>query len=210
MSTNVFESALINAPIDKVWSLIRPLDNKFQSSVKSCVLDNAPKTDAAEVGGIRTITYTDGTVQKIRLTELSDAPRYLLSYEIIESTPAISVMSAVHTIRCRRVTDPGTTTVVEFTSDYSQDATDLVLSDSRFKKIEWFKNLQTAATAKKRKNWMPLESNPRLMNKYVKLLGVDLTGLLEFQDVLGLDPDALSWVSVKKSSVCVVCSVVCV
>jgi len=48
---------------------------------------------------------------------------------------------------------------------------------------------------------MPLESNPKLMNKYCKLLGVNMTGLVEFQDVLGLDADAVSWVQAPQLAI---------
>jgi len=189
MSTRVYESALIAAPIDKVWERVRPVDFKFLDTVKSTVMEG--KADAAEVGGIRTITYQEGTVQKIKLTELSDA-RHMISYELVESTPAVSVLSAVHTIQLRRVTTHNQT-MIEYVSDFSKDATSFVLQDSKFKKIDFFKALSKACV-KRRKNWIPLESNPKLMNKYCKMLGVNMTGLVEFQDVISLESDALSWV----------------
>ena len=37
------------------------------------------------------------------------------------------------------------------------------------------------------KRWLPLESNPEVMNTFVAKLGVD-TSLWAFCDVLGLDP----------------------
>jgi len=45
----------------------------------------------------------------------------------------------------------------------------------------------------KKKHWMPLESNPSLMNKYVAKLGVDLS-LYEFCDVFGVEDDLLQMV----------------
>lgn len=39
-------------------------------------------------------------------------------------------------------------------------------------------------------NWLPLESNPEVMNEYVKGIGFNST-VLSFQDVLGLEPWAL-------------------
>jgi hypothetical protein len=87
--------------------------------------------------------------------------RHLLSYELIQSTPAVrivfcslpaflssshhccvptgghphpnqpqvAVLSAVHSIRLYRVTDPGNSTVIELSSDFSSDASNEVLAD---------------------------------------------------------------------------------
>lgn len=41
-------------------------------------------------------------------------------------------------------------------------------------------------------NWIPLESNPEVLNRYIKSLGIKTQ--LQFQDVWGLDPDTLSMV----------------
>jgi len=115
----------------------------------------------------------------------------MVTYEIIESDPPIPVMSVVHTIRCRRVSELNTT-YVEWTSDYSRDASADVLSDSRFKKLDFFKDLQKAINKKQKKNWLPLECNPELMNKYVRQLGVD--GPYAFVDIYGIDDDMLGMV----------------
>jgi len=144
MATRIFESAQINAPLDKVWAFIRPLNFKFLSTVQE-----AQEGLNDVVGSVRQITYKDRTVQKIKLLELSDA-RTMVTYEIIESDPPIPVMSVVHTIRCRRVSELNTT-YVEWTSDYSRDASADVLSDSRFKKLDFFKDLQKAINKKQKK-----------------------------------------------------------
>lgn len=41
--------------------------------------------------------------------------------------------------------------------------------------------------------WLPLESNPESMNRWASSLGLD-TNRFSFQDVWGLDDDALGWV----------------
>ncbi len=52
-----------------MYQLLRPLDFKFLPDVKSTEFDG--KCDPAEVGGVRTVTYKDGSVQKLKLSELS-------------------------------------------------------------------------------------------------------------------------------------------
>jgi len=136
MATRVFESAVISSNIDQVWRVIRGLDFSFLSSVASV------SASGDEVGSVHTFTYKDGTVQKVKLTEQSDAT-HTISYELIESIPHISVMSAVHTISLRRVSHDNTT-LIEWTSDFSRDASHDVTADSKFKKLEFFKDLREA------------------------------------------------------------------
>jgi ubiquitin carboxyl-terminal hydrolase L3 len=45
---------------------------------------------------------------------------------------------------------------------------------------------------KRKKQWMPLESNPDIMNKYLLELGAG--GPYQFVDVFGVDPELLSLV----------------
>lgn len=60
--------------------------------------------------------------------------------------PSVAVMSAVHTIRLRRVT-ASNQTFVEWESTFSNDATQQVIQDSKFKKLEWLAALDKAAQA---------------------------------------------------------------
>jgi len=136
----VFESAVINAPVDQVYAALRALDFSFLKTVSRSEVDG--KSQADEVGSTRTITYNDKTVQRVKLVELNDADRSI-TYELIESQPAISVLSAVHTWRLRRISHDNTT-LFEFTSDYSKDASDQVIADSKYKKLELFKDLRDA------------------------------------------------------------------
>jgi len=136
----VFESGVISSNIDQVWNVIRSLDLSFQASVASCAVEAGKNAD--EVGSVRVITYKDGTTQRVKLLELSDAT-HTITYELIESKPAITVMSAVHTITLRRVTHDNST-LVEFVSDFSRDASHDVTQDSKFKKLEFFKDVREA------------------------------------------------------------------
>jgi nucleoside-diphosphate kinase len=144
MTTRVHESAIIQSPIGDVWNVLRPLDLSFLSAVASCTVDGKQKAD--EVGSHREVTYQDKTRQKLKLVELSDASN-TLTYEVLESTPAVKYMSAVHTWRLRRITHDNTT-LIEFTSDFSKDADQAVIQDSKYKKLDFFKDLRSALSKK--------------------------------------------------------------
>jgi len=137
MATRVHESAVIEANIDAVWGVVKVLDFHFLPTVVKCDLEG--KASHATVGGVRRIQYKEQTVQRIRLLELSDAQNFV-SWEVFESTPPLTYSSAIHTVKLRRVTEDNHT-FVQFTSDYSKDAGNDVIADSRFKKLDYFKAL---------------------------------------------------------------------
>jgi len=110
---------------------------KFSSIVKDYSCESGCHN---EVGSLRKINYKDGSVQKIKVLEISDY-RHSVTYDVIESDPPAYTMSAIHTITLRRVTN-NNTTFVEWISDFSSDATQEVIQDSRFKKLEAFSDLQ--------------------------------------------------------------------
>jgi hypothetical protein len=137
MATRVWESAIIRAPIGKVWASVRPVDFRYLGTVVDVNLEG--KAAPSMVGGVRVVSYKDKTVQKIKLLELSDSI-YSVTWELIESTPPISFMSAVHTIHLRRITESDST-FIEWTTDFSRDASNEVLADARFKQLENFNAL---------------------------------------------------------------------
>jgi len=140
MATRVWESAIINAPLDSVWALVRPLTLSWNRFVTATEVED--KKSASEVGAVVRVTYRDGTVQRIRVIELSDAT-HTISWELIESTPEVGVLGAAHTVRVRRVTE-GNLTFIEMTSDFTKDASQAVIQDQRFKQKEAFTMLTSA------------------------------------------------------------------
>jgi len=70
MTARVYESAIVAKPIDLVWAALRNADYAYSTHVVNVELEG--KADWDDVGGVRKVTYTDRTVQKLRLTELSD------------------------------------------------------------------------------------------------------------------------------------------
>jgi len=147
MATRVWESAVIDAPIDEVWKLVRPLTFSYNSYVTSA--SNEGKSHDDEVGAIKAITYKDGTTQRIMLIGLSDAS-WSVSWDVIESEPPIEVYSVSHTIRLRRVTESNQT-FATWTTDFSNDATATVTEDQRYKQRENFTALQKAVASLKGK-----------------------------------------------------------
>lgn len=139
-STHVQESRVIAARQERVWELIRPLTFSWLSSVKEVKVEQG--SSAAEVGSQRRVVYKDGTVQTLKVLELSDINMFV-TYELIASEPAISVSSAVHTIRLFPVTFDNTC-LVQWTSDFSNDATQAVVQDSKYKKQEAFADIVKA------------------------------------------------------------------
>jgi len=135
---------VIQQSIDRVWEVLRPLDLSFLSAVSRSELEAG--ASCSKVGGVRRVTYRDGTIQRVKLLELSDA-EHSVTYEVIESTPAVSYLSAIHTISLRRITSVGHT-LIELASDYSNDAGAAVILDSKFKKLEFIKEIARASESK--------------------------------------------------------------
>jgi hypothetical protein len=140
MSTRVHESGALDAPVERVWEILRPLDFSFLPTVATSVVED--RENPAKVGSVRRVVYKDGTVQLLKLTELHDGT-FTVTWDIIMSEPPVGYTSAVHTIRLRRVTS-SKQTLVEAISDYSSDSSVEVIQDSRFKKLELIKALRSA------------------------------------------------------------------
>jgi Ca2+-binding EF-hand superfamily protein len=101
---------------------------------------------SSKVGGTRKIIYKDGTVQRFRLTELSDA-QHSLTYEVVESQPEVKYMSAIHTVTLTRVSTLNQT-LVELISDFSKDAGMDVIQDAKYKKVDFIRQLASAVEPK--------------------------------------------------------------
>jgi len=138
MTARVYESAIVAKPIDLVWAALRNADYAYSTHVVNVELEG--KADWDDVGGVRKVTYTDRTVQKLRLTELSDT-NHTFTVELLESSPAVTYLSVVHTLRLKRVSHDNST-LVELISDFSKDASPAVISDSKYKKLDAFKHIR--------------------------------------------------------------------
>jgi hypothetical protein len=130
MATTVYESIVLDVPAADAWVTVCNLDFGYLPTVQSAVLAN--NAHPHDVGGVRTITYHDGTVQKIKLTEYSEA-RCEMSWDLIESNPSAHAMSVSWTLKMTAVKWPKAQVFVEWTADFSRDASNEVLMDAKFK-----------------------------------------------------------------------------
>jgi len=144
MATRVWESAVISQPVSAVWALVRPLTFAYNPNVSSTEVED--KKIASEVGAVVRVTYRDGTVQRVKVVELSDAT-YSVSWEVVESIPPVAYLGSIHSIRLRRVTDSNHT-FIEWTTDFSKDASQEVIQDQRFKQKENFTAMTSALEGK--------------------------------------------------------------
>jgi len=121
-----------------VWAAVRNNDFGWATNVTNAEMEG--KADWDDVGGVRRVTFVGSTVQKFKLTELSDA-NTTLTFELIESTPAVTYLAAVHTWKLKRVSHDNTT-LFESISDYSKDASAAVIADAKYKKLDQFRDLR--------------------------------------------------------------------
>ncbi len=109
-------SAVIPAPVDQVWALLRDYDGLagWHPAVEASALDSG---SATEVGAVRRLTLAGGGgVVVERLLRLDDLDRHL-TYEITESP--FDVRRYVATTRAAPVTDTDTGhTFVEWWAEY--------------------------------------------------------------------------------------------
>merc|ERR1712232_865796 len=90
------------------------------------------------------IAYSDNTVQTVRVSEVSErlANTRSIGMEFVSSDPPIGYAARMDLITLRAVTHGDTAaTFIEYSSDFSSDATLEHLEDSKFKKREFFDDL---------------------------------------------------------------------
>jgi hypothetical protein len=140
MATRVVESAVLNAPLDDVWRLVRTLDFGFSSAVVKSENENGALSD--QVGSVVKLTFKDGTSQRLRRLELSELDHFV-SWELLESIPEVSYLSTVSSISLKSITSTNQT-FIQWQSDFSSDAGPQVIQDAKFKRLDAFKDLSVA------------------------------------------------------------------
>ncbi|OMJ20965.1 hypothetical protein AYI70_g3766 [Smittium culicis] len=131
--SRVSESVVINATQSKVWQKVQSLDLSFWSEVVSVEpSSSAANASGLAIGSTRTVTFKDGTVQIYRVVEVSEL-EHSISYELVESTPPVSYMSSISTIKVMAVTSNDSAFVM-WSSLFSSDGGVEVTEDSKFKK----------------------------------------------------------------------------
>jgi hypothetical protein len=100
MANTVYVSDVINAPIEKVWNVMRDYNDmpSYHPGISKSIIEGGGPSD--RVGCVRRLTLGDGFVRE-RLLCIDDR-NYAFSYEIIEGT--LPVRGYVAGVRLRRVT----------------------------------------------------------------------------------------------------------
>ncbi|TPX37476.1 hypothetical protein SmJEL517_g00563 [Synchytrium microbalum] len=134
-------SIVVHYPLETVWADVRTLAFGWKA-IKDI------KGNVNEVGGTRTVSFKDTTIQTWKLLELSDLDHFV-TWEIVDSEPSIAIMAASNTIKLRRVTHDNSTFIEWSTYLPSADTTANALEDAKFKKAEAFEDLVAHLSAKK-------------------------------------------------------------
>jgi len=137
MATRASASAVINVPVEKVWSEIRnfTFPEKLLEPVASVVLeDGAAPT---QVGAVRLIKWKSGDSRRQRLLELSDIERKA-AWETIESQPEAEVSATLTTVTAKRITE-NNATLLTWESEFSADVSGELIV---FEQKSYQKNLE--------------------------------------------------------------------
>jgi hypothetical protein len=113
MPNTIYISHVINAPVEKVWGIMRDFNGmpSYHPAIRKSAIEGGGPSD--QVGTVRRLTLSDGFVRE-RLLCLDDL-NYVFTYEIIEST--LPVRGYVAGVRLHRVTD-GNRTFAEWWADF--------------------------------------------------------------------------------------------
>ena len=98
----VEKSTVIDAPVDRVWSVLRDFNghDRWHPAVKESRIEERRPSDG--IGAVRRFRLTDGAVLRERLLTLSDAEK-MFSYCLLD-TP-IPLLNYVAHVALHRVTD---------------------------------------------------------------------------------------------------------
>lgn len=113
MPNTVYVSHVIDAPIERVWEIMRDFNDmpSYHPGIKGSLVEGGDSSD--KVGCVRRLTLADGFVRE-RLLCLDDG-NFVFTYEIIEGT--LPVRGYVAGVRLHRITD-GNRTFAEWWADF--------------------------------------------------------------------------------------------
>ena len=139
VSTHQSESAVLPLPASRAWAQFKGL--KLEDLVPGKVKATTWVTGGhGQLDSTLKIDYQDGASWTLRVLEISDIRRSI-GYEVIAAEPAHSVSSILGQIVIRPVTEDNTT-FVEWITDFSNDADAAVITDQKYKKLEFFTELR--------------------------------------------------------------------
>ncbi|GAA5848623.1 hypothetical protein JCM9279_002720 [Rhodotorula babjevae] len=145
-SNTVYESAVIQAPLAKVWHLIKL--GEFSQWWSQLASSGAAPKGVSEEADVYEWKFNDGTVLHIKQEEHSSL-RHSISYSVITSEPALSYSSVISTITLSPVTagEHKDSTFIAWTGAWSSDADAGVVEDGKFKRREALADLAKAAAS---------------------------------------------------------------
>ncbi len=113
MPNTVYISDVIEAPIEKVWDVMRDFNDmpSYHPGIKASIIEGQRRSD--QIGCVRRLTLAEGFVRE-RLLCLDDG-NYAFTYEIIETS--LPVRGYVAGVRLHRVTE-GNRTFAEWWADF--------------------------------------------------------------------------------------------
>ncbi|GAA5985487.1 hypothetical protein JCM5350_004015 [Sporobolomyces pararoseus] len=139
----VVESAIIKAPLAKVWHLIKLQDfSKWWSALESSQLADKGISSEADVF---TWKFKDGTTLQVKQEEHSSL-QHSVTYSVITAEPALTFSSVLSKITLHSVTTDDTT-FVEWSGVFSSDADASVVEDGKYKRREALADLAKAVSA---------------------------------------------------------------
>jgi NADPH:quinone reductase-like Zn-dependent oxidoreductase/uncharacterized protein YndB with AHSA1/START domain len=102
MKISIIRSAVIDAPMERVWAVLRDFSShdRWHPAVARCSMENDAAGDV--VGGVRRLSLADGTELREQLLRHSDRERTLTSCILDSPLP---LMDYVATMRFKPVTD---------------------------------------------------------------------------------------------------------
>lgn len=121
MPNTVYVSDVIDAPIEKVWGVMRDFNDmpSYHPAIRKSIIEGNGPSD--RIGCVRRLTLVEGFVRE-RLLCIDDG-NYSFSYEIIEGT--LPVRGYVAGVRLHRVTR-GDRTFAEWWADFEVVGADRV------------------------------------------------------------------------------------
>jgi len=128
-----------------VWAELRSFKFAWNPLVVSS--ETEEKKSASEVGAVIRVTYKDKTIQRLKVVEISDLS-HTVAWDLIESVPHVSVLSASHTVKLRRISESNSS-FIEWTTDFSKDADSAVTADAAYKQKENFQGLNKLFESRK-------------------------------------------------------------
>jgi len=134
------ESCVIPTIRDRVWDAFIEFDlaKLFPSHVKSVKFTSG---NAQQINSFFEVTYKDGSIWTYRITELSDAKKGVIAYELVSSSNPIDFTSMYQRIQIFPVTEDKTTFLV-WETEYSNDVNSHIVLDGKYKKLDYFKDLK--------------------------------------------------------------------